>query len=34
LIKTLETIKSAVDAGELDAQIEAASLALRDGFEK
>jgi hypothetical protein len=34
LIKTLETIKSAVDAGELDAQIEAASTALRDGFEK
>ena len=34
LIKTLETIKSAVNAGELDAQIEAASLALRDGFEK
>ena len=34
LIKTLETIKSAVDAGELDVQIEHASTALRDGFGK
>ena len=29
LIKTLETIKSAVEAGELDAQIETASASLR-----
>lgn len=32
LIKTLETIKTAVDAGELDAQIELASQALKEGF--
>ena len=32
LIKTLETIKSAVEAGELDAQIESASSVLRSGF--
>ena len=32
LIKTLETIKSAVEAGELDAQIEAASAAVRERF--
>ena len=34
LIKTLETIKSAVEAGELDAQIEAASGAVRAGFRR
>jgi hypothetical protein len=34
LIQTLETIKSAVDAGELDAQIELASQALKDGFRQ
>jgi len=34
LIKTLETIKSAVDAGELDAQIELASNALKEGFRQ
>ena len=33
LIKTLETIKSAVEAGELDAQIESASSVLRSGFK-
>jgi len=33
LIKTLETIKSAVEAGELDAQIETASASLRSGFK-
>ena len=32
LIKTLELVKSAVDAGELDNQIEAASGAVRAGF--
>ena len=32
LIKTLETIKQAVEAGELDAQIDAASNTLRSGF--
>jgi len=32
LIKTLETIKFAVEAGELDAQIESASSVLRSGF--
>ncbi len=32
LIKTLETIKSAVEAGELDSQIEQASNALKEGF--
>ena len=32
LIKTLETIKSAVEAGELDTQIETASASLRSGF--
>lgn len=30
----LETIRAAVDAGELDAQIEAASVKLREGFTK
>jgi hypothetical protein len=34
LLKTLETIKSAVDAGELDAQIELASNALKEGFRQ
>ena len=34
LIPTLELIKRAVEAGELDAQIEAASAKLRDGFKK
>ena len=34
LIKTLETIKSAVEAGELDAQIETASSSLRSGFKR
>ena len=32
LIKALEIIKVAVEAGELDAQIEAASGAVRAGF--
>jgi hypothetical protein len=34
LIKTLETIKTAVEAGELDGQIEAASQSLSAGFRK
>ena len=34
LIPTLELIKKAVEAGELDAQIESASIKLRDGFVK
>ena len=34
LIKVLETIKSAVEAGELDGQLELAGLKLRDGFAK
>ena len=34
LIKTLETIKSAVEAGELNAQIETASAHLRSGFKR
>ena len=34
LIKTLETIKSAVEAGELDAHIETASAHLRSGFKR
>ena len=34
LIKTLETIKSAVEAGELDVQIEMASASLRSGFKR
>jgi len=34
LVPTLELIKSAVEAGELDAQIAAASESLRDGFAK
>jgi hypothetical protein len=34
LIKTLETIKTAVEAGELDAQIETASAHLRSGFKR
>ena len=34
LVPTLELIKRAVEAGELDAQIEAAALKLREGFVK
>lgn len=34
LIKALELIKSAVEAGELDGQLESAGLNLRDGFIK
>ena len=34
LVPTLELIKQAVEAGELDAQIEAAAVKLRDGFVK
>ena len=34
LIKTLEAIKAAVEAGELDAAIDAASQSLREGFTK
>ncbi len=34
LVPTLELIKLAVQAGELDGQIEAAALKLRDGFGK
>jgi hypothetical protein len=34
LINTLETIKAAVEAGELDGQIEAASQSLSAGFQK
>ena len=34
LVPTLEAIKAAVMAGELDAQMEAASNKLRDGFSK
>jgi hypothetical protein len=31
---TLELVKKAVEAGELDVQIEAASIKLREGFGK
>lgn len=34
LVSTLQLIKQAVEAGELDAQIEAASGALRSGFKR
>jgi hypothetical protein len=34
LIKVLELIKSAVEQGELDGQLETAGLKLRDGFTK
>ncbi|PUE32984.1 hypothetical protein B9Z35_05530 [Limnohabitans sp. Jir61] len=34
LIPTLAVIKKAIDAGELDPQIEAASIKLREGFGK
>jgi len=34
LLATLELIRQATIAGELDAQIEAASKALKAGFEK
>jgi hypothetical protein len=33
LVRTLETIKTAVEAGELDAQIDQASNTLRSGFK-
>ena len=34
LVQTIELIKSAVEAGELDVQLEAASGSLRSGFKK
>jgi hypothetical protein len=34
LITVLQTVKSAVEAGELDAQIEAASAAVRERFKQ
>ena len=34
LVKALELVKQAVEAGELDAQIESASGALKLGFKK
>lgn len=34
LIKALETVKQAVEAGELDGQIETASASLRSGFHR
>ena len=34
LVKALTSIKAAVEAGELDAQIETASASLRSGFRK
>ena len=34
LVPTLELVKKAVEAGELDAQVEAASIKLREGFGK
>ena len=34
LVKTLQTIKTAVEAGELDAQLDLASNSLRSGFKK
>ena len=34
LVKALETIKQAVEAGELDSQIEMASASLRSGFKR
>jgi hypothetical protein len=34
LIKALETVKVAVEAGDLDAQIEVASAGLRSGFKR
>lgn len=34
LIKVLETVKHAVEAGELDTQIESASKVLKSGFKK
>jgi hypothetical protein len=34
LVPTLELVKRAVEAGELDGQIEAASIKLREGFGK
>jgi hypothetical protein len=34
LVVALETIKQAVEAGELDAQIETASASLKSGFKR
>jgi len=34
LIKTLELIKRAVEAGELDSQIEIANTKLKEGFKR
>jgi hypothetical protein len=34
LVPTLELIKQAVEAGELDVQMDAASVKLREGFGK
>ncbi len=34
LIAAIQTVKAAVEAGELDAQIEAASGSLKAGFKK
>ena len=34
LIKALEVVKAAVEAGDLDTQIEAASVGLKSGFKK
>lgn len=34
LIKALESVKAAVEAGELDSQIETASASLRSGFKR
>ena len=34
LVRALETVKQAVEAGELDTQIEAASASLRSGFKR
>ena len=34
LVRVIETVKQAVEAGELDAQIETASVSLRSGFKR
>ena len=34
LVRVIETVKQAVEAGELDAQIETASTSLRSGFKR
>jgi hypothetical protein len=34
LVRVIETVKQAVEAGELDAQIETASASLRSGFKR